>query len=166
VIDEANEDLHSFLVKKIKQVKDRSDPSELYKIETSKQFKEDEDFSYKFKASTLTQIAEMRKVGRENIENQFIDRIFREQTDYHFERYEYAKLKEASKDATTHKFMCNNKNSAKMPTTLITTNILSPTSAGTSMTAGDTNRLKEKPRNIVQEQLQKMDKINREPPKG
>jgi len=45
----------------------------------------------------LTHIAELRNVGQEKIENQFIERLFREQTDYHFERYAHGKQKAFTK---------------------------------------------------------------------
>ena len=44
---------------------------------------------FKFKASTLTHIAELRGQGQEQIENQFIERLYKQSTDYHFERYTY-----------------------------------------------------------------------------
>jgi hypothetical protein len=43
-----------------------------------------------YKASVLTHIAEFKHLGQDHIENQYIDRQFRGQTDYHFEKYEHA----------------------------------------------------------------------------
>jgi len=42
-------------------------------------------------------------VGQEKIENQFIERLFREQTDYHFEKYAHGKQKEYTKQAAALK---------------------------------------------------------------
>lgn len=41
----------------------------------------------RFKASTLTHIANLRMFGQDNIENQYIERVCREQSDYAFEKY-------------------------------------------------------------------------------
>ena len=42
-------------------------------------------------------------MGQEKIENQFIERLFREQTDYHFEKYAHGKQKEYTKQAAALK---------------------------------------------------------------
>lgn len=39
-------------------------------------------------------------MGQEKIESQFIERLFREQTDYHYDKYAYIQQKEQSKKAS------------------------------------------------------------------
>ena len=76
------------MTKKIKQVQDRSHPDQLHREVFSgiKGIGETvPDCQYKFKASTLTHIAELKKFGQEKIENHFIERLFKQQTDFHYE---------------------------------------------------------------------------------
>ena len=44
-------------------------------------------YPLKFKASTLTHIAELKSLGQEKIENQFIERLYKDQTGFDFGRY-------------------------------------------------------------------------------
>lgn len=48
----------------------------------------------KFKASTLTHIANLRPLGQDIIENQYIERVCREQSDYAYEKYAIQRSKE------------------------------------------------------------------------
>jgi hypothetical protein len=89
-------DLRRYLTTKIKSMQDRSDPTNLTKDGklTGALPGPEEDLTgqkprFQFKASTLTHIAELRAVGQEKIESQFIERLFREQTDYHYDKYSY-----------------------------------------------------------------------------
>jgi hypothetical protein len=99
-------DLRRYLTTKIKGMQDRSDPKSLGNGKlTSELPAADEDQNgqkprFQFKASTLTHIAELRAVGQEKIESQFIERLFREQTDYHYDKYSYLQQKEQSKKAS------------------------------------------------------------------
>lgn len=75
-VDNGQEDLHTFLVKKIKNIQEkRSDPDEIFKYEHLKNFGEEKR---QFKASTLTNIAQLKAMGPEHLENQFIDRLFKQ----------------------------------------------------------------------------------------
>jgi hypothetical protein len=68
-------DLRSYLQNKINQVQDRSRPEELEKeifsgVGVQRNVDKDSlDGQYKFKASTLTHIAELKRTGYEKIEN-------------------------------------------------------------------------------------------------
>ena len=99
-------DLRRYLTTKIKGMQDRSDPNNLKDGKlTSALAGQEEDLHgekprFQFKASTLTHIAELRAVGQEKIESQFIERLFREQTDYHYDKYSYIQQKEQSKKAS------------------------------------------------------------------
>lgn len=104
---ETNEDRQTFLVKKIKQTKQRTDAQllpQLY-VEKTDSAAQAEGKHFKFQASVLTHIAEFKKYGQEYIENQFIDRQFREQTDYHFEKYQHIKIKQQARDAAKLKYI-------------------------------------------------------------
>lgn len=82
------------------------------------------------------------------IENQYVERLFREQTDFHFEKYNHAKQKSDAKSATATKYMP----------------IKALRHPGQSTDSFDTNgnkKKKKKPTNIVQEQMIRIDKINR-----
>lgn len=58
------EDLHNYLCRKIKESKMRTNPYVIGMLEkTSKHFKEDNELTFKYKASHLTHIAEMKKHG-------------------------------------------------------------------------------------------------------
>ena len=98
-------DLRRYLTTKIKNIQERSDPSRLPdgKLTTDLAGGADDFLGpkprFQFKASTLTHIAELRSVGQEKIESQFIERLFREQTDYHYDKYTYHQQKYYSKQA-------------------------------------------------------------------
>ena len=102
------EDLRDYLVKKIREVQVRSDPHVLDRQidATEKDFPKGDGqppnapSRFQFKASTLTHIAELRPLGQEKIENQFIDRLYREQTNYHYEKYIYDCKKDQAFEAT------------------------------------------------------------------
>lgn len=53
-----------------------------------------------YKASTLTHIAQCKNQGQTRIEEQYLERVCREMSDYHQERYNHNKQKQASKKAT------------------------------------------------------------------
>lgn len=104
---ETNEDRQTFLVKKIKQSKQRTDAlmlPQLY-VEKTDTAAAADGKPFKFQASVLTHIAEFKKYGQEYIENQFIDRQFREQTDYHYEKYQHIKIKQQARDAAKLKYI-------------------------------------------------------------
>lgn len=89
-------DLRRYLTGKIRNIAERSDPNNLqdellpgHRKGLSEEFPGEARPRIQFKASTLTHIAELKSIGQENIENQFIERLFREQTDYHYGRYTY-----------------------------------------------------------------------------
>lgn len=99
-------DLRRYLTSKIKSMQDRSDPKSLDNgkligdVQSLDESQEAQKPRFQFKASTLTHIAELRSVGQEKIESQFIERLFREQTDYHYDKYAYNQQKVQSKKAS------------------------------------------------------------------
>lgn len=112
--------LHSFLLSKIKHAQKRSDPHQLVALEAEKEaLQQKEEAALKYQASALTHIAEFKHLGQEHIENQYIDRLFRGQTDYHFEKYEHAQIKQQSKQAAATKYM----QTQNLRTSLVRTNM-------------------------------------------
>lgn len=91
----------------------------------------------KFKASTLTHIAELRKVGQEKLESQFIERQFLLQNDIHFEKYGFVKQKEAKKSATMQRRQRN------------------------TMAMMSSQRTRSRAPNVLQEQLRRIQAIDR-----
>lgn len=109
-LDEGQEfprvDLRDFLADQIKEFKSRADPANIErrmpdldykKTEVVNKAHETRNNKHKFKASTLTHIAELKNMGQDRIENLYIERVCREQSDYFFERYQHNKAKEMLK---------------------------------------------------------------------
>ena len=85
-------DLTGYLTTKIQQVQERCHFEDLEKekfagVAPRKREAPSLENSNIFKASTLTHIAELRRHGQEKIENQFIERVYKEQTGYHYEQF-------------------------------------------------------------------------------
>ena len=164
VPDAPVEDLRGFLVKKIRQVQDRSDPLLLDRQirHTQTELPQEEGESQKklkFKASTLTHIAELKPFGQLKIENQFIDRLYRQQTNYYYEKYVYEKKKEYTSHAAAQKYCTNQRTSLIQKEENFQTQTSEPLSNGTD---GKQRFRAKKPKNIVQEQLARMDRIDKE----
>lgn len=152
------EDLRDFLVKKIRDVQDRSDPHVLDREigDTEKGFPKGDaqppsaPSKFQFKASTLTHIAELKPLGQEKIENQFIDRLYRQQTNYHYEKYIYECKKEQTFQATAAKYKSTNTRKSMMSTE--ENRYMSLRSAGTQELQSDSSKGRfrtRKPVNIV-----------------
>ena len=166
--------MRDFLVKKIREVQDRSDPLELDKeIDTAQAgFPKVEEMpaqKFNFKASTLTHIAELKTVGQETIENQFIDRLYRQQTNYHYEKYIYEQKKEQTFQATlTKRHDCQKNSVITQPTNLMngSANLflgLRAESTDFDRPTATRDRFKpKKAKNVVQEQLKKIERLDKE----
>lgn len=174
-------DLRRYLTTKIKSMQDRSDPNNLKdgKLPGALAVEEEEADGQKpriqFKASTLTHIAELRAVGQEKIESQFIERLFREQTDYHYDKYAYIQQKEQSKKASEEvkrRLRAVASVGAAFPLPVAAhqqaTDAFTPTSGSRSLgpagphDQGERRRFRPtKTVNIVQQQMMRINRINR-----
>ena len=100
--------------------------------------------------------------GQEKIENEFIDRIFREQTDYMFDKYMYEKKRQGIQNEKTLKLK-----KAKLAQSMIGSRFSEgPLDSISTIDGPATAKYTSirKPVNILQEQMMKMERIDRGPP--
>lgn len=108
-VDLPRQGLQQFLTDKIRQVQQRTEPERMMqelpqleqaKAEVSENAKETSPGKHRFKASTLTHVAAMKMQGdaRDRLENMYIERVCKEQSDYFFERYIHEKGKKRAQE--------------------------------------------------------------------
>ena len=113
-VDMPRQGLRSFLTDKIRAVQQRTEPERMLlelpqheqeKAEVTDKAKEELAGKHRFKASTLTHVAAMKISGdaRDRLENLYIERVCKEQSDYFFERYVHEKAKKRAAEMVGRK---------------------------------------------------------------
>lgn len=94
----------------------------------------------------------------------FFDRIYREKTDYHLDKYENEQIKEQSKNANQYKFASEENIQTSLLRTQMFEQLAKITATGMipQNLADIDQEVSKKKVNIVQENLLKIEKINRE----